>query len=240
MEQEPGEKPLACSADFSLWWCCNVVDVQCCSRYVSSSVSVMIRCLDQRLCRDSSGLTRQSSVCAWEVALQGRERVKAWSSVVSEWSRCLWCAGSLLLGEGASGTSWCGGVWLWTVWFFSFSGHSRDIAQHPSCLLHWNPWHPSRLCSPGCPHDPSHWWFTPEKDARTKSNSASFPSALRAAEEGQSPAHKPQAGMELSAHIYKHTNNLLQTLPLKMGELQRLLKNILFYENPNKREICEK
>lgn len=69
-----------------------MVDVQCCSRDVSSSVSVMIRCLNQRLCRGSSGLTRQSSVCAWEVALQGRERVKAWSSVVSECSRCLWCA----------------------------------------------------------------------------------------------------------------------------------------------------
>lgn len=32
--------------------------------------------------------------------------------VVSEWSRCLWCAGSMLLGEGASGASPCGGVWL--------------------------------------------------------------------------------------------------------------------------------
>lgn len=36
--------------------------------------------LDQRLCRGLSGLARQS-VSAWEVALQGRERVKAhvWS-----------------------------------------------------------------------------------------------------------------------------------------------------------------
>lgn len=31
--------------------------------------------------------------------------------VASDWSRCL-CAGSVLLGEGASGTSPCGGVWL--------------------------------------------------------------------------------------------------------------------------------
>lgn len=83
MEQEPGEKPLPCFADFLLWYCFSVVDVQCCSRYVSSSMSVMIRCLDQRLCRGISGMARQSSVCAWEMARQGRERVKAYA-----WSRC--------------------------------------------------------------------------------------------------------------------------------------------------------
>lgn len=47
---------------------------------MSSSLSVVIRCLDQRPCRGISGLARQS-VSAWEMALQGRERVKAhaWS-----------------------------------------------------------------------------------------------------------------------------------------------------------------
>lgn len=38
--------------------------------------------------------------------------------------------------------------------------------------------------------------------------------------------------MELSAHICKHTNNLLQTLPLKKGELERLFKNIVFVRVP--------
>lgn len=40
--------------------------------------------------------------------------------------------------------------------------------------------------------------------------------------------------MELSADIYKHTNNLLQTLPLKKGDLQRIFKNVQFCESPSR------
>lgn len=40
--------------------------------------------------------------------------------------------------------------------------------------------------------------------------------------------------MELSAHICKHTNNLLQTLSLKKGDLQRILKNVQFCESPSR------
>lgn len=94
-------------------------------------------------------------------------------------------------------------------WFFSSSGNSRDIAQHPSCLLHWDPWHPYGLHLPGCPLDPSHRRFNPEKDARTESNSASFSSAFRAAEERQPPAHKPQAGMEPPPYMFKNLGESL-------------------------------
>lgn len=40
--------------------------------------------------------------------------------------------------------------------------------------------------------------------------------------------------MELSAHICKHTNNLLQTLPLKKGDLQRIFLNVQFCESPSR------